>query len=363
MLIITWSNLDMALDLSELNIRIGLLFMIGMPGAILDEDTKAIVRDYNPSGVILFSRNIEDPLQLTRLCSDLQALSMKHHGIPLFLSIDQEGGRVARLKEPFTIFPGNEAIGRDSDPDGKARDFGETAAAEMKLVGLNMNLAPVLDVRRGDPEKHLVGRTFSDDHHVVASLGVTVIKTLQKNGIMAVAKHFPGLGAAGLDPHLHLPVIRSEKKDIEKIDLQPFKSAIGARAAGIMTSHALYPALDPEHPATLSALILNDILRKKMGYQGLIITDDLEMGAITEQKDVAQGALESFNAGADILLICKEQRHIQGSIDLIQKMILSDNKIGTRLDQSNARIMKVKRKYLKDMKMPSLEKVEKYFRR
>jgi beta-N-acetylhexosaminidase len=355
--------LNTALDLSDLNTWIGRLFMIGMPGTALDEDTEELISNYNPSGVILFSRNIEEPLQLTRLCSDLQTVAMKRHGTPLFLSIDQEGGRVARLKEPFTIFTGNEAIGKDTDPEGKAREFGETTAAEMKLVGLNMNLAPVLDVRRGEPEKHLVGRTFSEDYRVVASLGVTVIKTLQKNGIMAVAKHFPGLGAAGLDPHLHLPVINSEKKDIEEINLQPFKSAIKAKVAGIMTSHALYPALDPEHPATLSALILSDILRGEMGYQGLILTDDLEMGAITEQQDVAQGALASFNAGADILLICKEQRHIQSSIELIRKSILSDNKIGIRLDQSISRTMKFKKKYLKDMKVSSLKKVERYFQR
>jgi beta-N-acetylhexosaminidase len=347
---------------SEINTRIGQLFMIGMPGTIMDKDTEALIRDYNPAGIILFSRNVEDPLHLARLCSDLQSIAMKYHGIPLFISIDQEGGRVARLKEPFTIFPGNEAIGKDLDPEGKAREFGETAATEMKLVGLNMNLAPVLDVRSAEPEKHLVGRTFSEDHRVVAKLGVVVIRTLQKNGIMAVAKHFPGLGAANLDPHLHLPVIRSDKKYIEEINLHPFRYAIRARVAGVMTSHALYPSLDPEHPATLSSIILNDMLREKMGYRGLIITDDLEMGAITEQQDIAQGALQSFNAGADILLICKDQDYVRASINLLQKQILSDSAMAERMEQSIARIMKAKKKYIKKMKMPSLKKVEKYFR-
>jgi beta-N-acetylhexosaminidase len=354
--------LNTTLSPHEISAGVGRLFMAGMPGTVLDQDTKDLIRDYNPCGIILFSRNIEDPLQLTRLCIDLQTAAMKHHSTPLFISIDQEGGRVARLKEPFTIFPGNEAIGKDANPEAKAREFGEIAAAEMKLVGLNMNLAPVLDVRSAEPEKHLVGRTFSEDHKIVSKLGAVAIRTLQKNGIMAVAKHFPGLGAADLDPHLHLPVIRSEKKYIETINLHPFRSAIKARAAGIMTSHALYPSLDPGHPATLSKSILNDMLREEMGYQGLIITDDLEMGAITEKQDAAHGALESFNAGADILLICKDQSHVRAGVDLMRKNILSGDAMTDRMDRSIMRIMKAKKKYLQKVDLPSLKKVEKYFR-
>jgi len=336
--------------------------MAGMPGAILDKDTEFLIRNYNPAGIILFSRNIEDPVQLSKLCRDLQSAAMKYHGIPLFIAVDQEGGRVARLKEPFKIFPGNEAMGRDENPMENAKEFGYITAKEMKLVGLNMNFAPVMDVRKGDAEKHLIGRTFSDDHKIVARLGGIVIKTLQENGVMAVAKHFPGLGQAGIDPHFHLPVIKSDKKEMEKVNLPPFKSAIKAKVAGIMSSHALYPALDPENPATLSPVILNNLLREKMGFKGLIITDDLEMGAITGKYGVDQGALDSFKAGADILLICKEQKNILDAIELIEKKILSKEIQEERLDQSIARIMKTKMKYLKGMSKISLKKVEKYFK-
>jgi beta-N-acetylhexosaminidase len=335
--------------------------MIGMPGTVLDKDTESLIREYNPCGIILFSRNIEGPLQLARLCRDIQAAAMKYHGMPLFISIDQEGGRVARLKKPFTVFPGNEAIGNDKNPVKIAKDFGRITAVEMKLVGLNMNLAPVMDVRKGETEKHLSGRTFSEDHKTVAILGSTVIKTLQENGIMAVAKHFPGLGLAGMDPHFHLPVIKSEKKDIEKYNLPPFKSAVRAKVSGIMTSHALYPSLDPENPATLSSVILNGLLREKMGFRGLIITDDLEMGAITGRHNVAQGALNSFLAGADILLVCKEQQYLLDGIDLMRKKILSGEVREERLDQSVSRILKMKKKYLKGIKKIPLKKVETYF--
>ncbi|MBN1626890.1 MAG: glycoside hydrolase family 3 protein, partial [Deltaproteobacteria bacterium] len=311
-------TLNTTLELSELNRTSGRIFMTGMPGTILDEDTEAIIRDYSPAGVILFSRNIEDPLQLAGLCRDLQAAAMKYHGVPLFISVDQEGGMVARLKSPFTIFPGNEVMGNDENPLGRAEEFGRITAYEMKMVGLNMDLAPVLDVRKGATEKHLIGRTFSDNHRLTAKMGAVVIKTLQAKGIMAVAKHFPGLGRAGKDPHFHLPVIKSDRIYIDKINLTPFRSAVRAGVSGIMTSHALYPSLDPENPATLSPVILGDLLRGKMRFRGLIITDDLEMGAITGQHDVAQGALNSFQAGADILLICKDQKKLLDSICLIR---------------------------------------------
>ncbi len=335
--------------------------MTGLPGTTLDEDTEALIRNYNPAGVILFSRNIENPLQLAILCRTLQKTAMKYHGMPLFISIDQEGGRVARLKAPFTVFPGNEAMGMDDNPLRRAKEFGHTTATEMKLVGLNMNLAPVLDVRKGKTEQHLNGRTFSDDHRTVATLGSAVIRELQNNGVMAVAKHFPGLGQADIDPHFHLPVIKSEKKEIEKISLPPFKSAIRARVSGIMTSHALYPSLDPENPATLSPFILSRLLRDKMGFKGLIITDDLEMGAITVRHNVAQGALNSFLAGADILLVCKEQKNLLDGLALLCKNIISGYIREDRLDQSISRIIKMKKKYLKGPQKIYLKKVEKYF--
>lgn len=159
------------LDLSELNQKLGQLFIAGMPSKRLDEGTEILIRDYNLGGIILFSRNIEDPVQLARLCRDIQKTAVKYHCDPLFLAVDQEGGRVARLRKPFTVFPGNEAIGMDERPVSKAIEFGTVTAMEMKMVGLNVNLAPVVDVCRGKPGKHLRGRIFSDDHETVALLG------------------------------------------------------------------------------------------------------------------------------------------------------------------------------------------------
>ena len=354
--------MNTTLELSELDSKIGQLFMAGIPGKTLDNGTEALIRDYNLGGVILFSRNIEEPEQVARLCQDLQDAAMKHQSVPLFLAVDQEGGRVARLREPFTLFPGNEAIGKDDNPLDRAKEFGLTTAKEMKLVGLNMDMAPVMDVQRGETEKHLVGRPFGKDPEKVGELGGAVIESLQDNGIMAVAKHFPGLGRAPLDPHLELPRIEVDMEEMESVNLPPFGSAVKRKVSSIMTSHAIYPALDPERPATLSPNVLENLLREKMSFEGLIITDDLEMGAIAKQWGVADGAAASFEAGADILLICKEQNNIQESIKLIRSKLLKGNIPLKRLHESNGRIRKAKDKFLRPFAKLSLSRVREYFK-
>jgi len=336
--------------------------MAGMPGLELDEGTEALIRDHHLGGIILFSRNIEDPIQLTRLCRDIQGASMRAHDAPLFLAVDQEGGRVARLREPFTLFPGNSAMGKDPDPLDRAREFGLVTAHEMKMVGLNMNLAPVVDVQKGEPEKHLAGRTFGEDPEIVALLGRTVVRSLQENGVMAVAKHFPGLGRARIDPHFNLPKIEVGTKEMETSNLPPFEAAIDEGVSAVMTSHAIYPALDSDRPATLSPAILTRLLRHKMGFNGLIITDDLEMGAVSKHWTVAEGASGAFEAGADILLICKDQKNILEGIRLIRKKVLRGNIPFQKLQESNERIMKVKAKFLDQQERISLDRVKEYFK-
>jgi beta-N-acetylhexosaminidase len=351
------------LNRSDAEREIGQLFMVGMPGPHLDKETDILIRERHLGGIILFSRNIEDPLQLAALCRDLQAAALKRQDFPLFLAVDQEGGRVARLKEPFRSFPGNAAIGMDEEPVKRAIEFATVTSKEMKVVGLNMNFAPVVDVQRGEIEKHLAGRSFGEDPEVVAFLGRTVVKHLQKNGIMAVAKHFPGLGRAEVDPHFHLPKINIDLEEMKRINFPPFAAAIEEGVCGIMTSHAIYPVLDPERPATLSPMVLTEVLRESMGFRGLTITDDLEMGAIATDWSVADGALKSFQAGADILLICKDQIHARESLDLMRQA-LSEGTISTkRVAQSLERIRKMKARFLGHQEEISLASVKAYFRR
>lgn len=351
------------LELSELDANIGQLFMAGMPGTDLDSDTEALIRDRNIGGIIFFARNIEDPLQLVRLSRDLQKKAMESQGRPLFLAVDQEGGRVARLKEPFTLFPGNEAIGRDARAEERAEEFGRTTAAEMRLVGLNMDLAPVVDVPRGEPEKHLRGRTFGQDPEQVARLGRTVLRALQDNGVMAVAKHFPGLGRADLDPHFQLPRIEADPEEMEAVNLRPFRAAVAAGVAGIMTSHALYPRLDPERPATLSRAILTGLLRDSLGFEGLILTDDLEMGAVAEVWGVAGAAAEAFAAGADVLLVCEDQAGVHEGVERIRSRLLRGEIPQQRLVRAHERIKAAKARYLAHPRRVALRAVRDYFKR
>ena len=347
--------------MSELDTRIGRVFMAGMPGPYLDTDTAALIRDYCIGGIILFKRNILTPVQLAELCKNLQETAMEYHGIPLLLAVDQEGGRVARLRDPFTEFPGNEAIGASPRPEEEARRFAEVTSREMALVGLTMNMAPVVDVRRGAADAHLTGRTFGEGPRMVGNLGRVVIETLQEHGIMATAKHFPGLGRATTDPHHHLPTIEVDLRELDTVNLPPFHEAIRAGVSAVMTSHAVYPALDPALPATLSRSILTDLLRERMGFAGLIVTDDLEMGAVKKTWGVAEAAGASFDAGADILLICEHQNLVVDAIGLMRKRVLGGDLGFHRLQQSVERVAEAKRRFLGRPPKVSLQKVTRHF--
>ncbi|HUT71763.1 MAG TPA: beta-N-acetylhexosaminidase [Desulfatiglandales bacterium] len=349
------------LDVTELTQNIGRLFVTGLAGPEVDADTVNLIRRYHLGGIIIFSRNVREPLQLARLCRDLQKVSMENSGFPLLLAIDQEGGRVARLKPPFAQFPGNEAIGNSPNPEKSAFHYASITAKEMTLVGLNMNLAPVLDVTQPDMDSHLLGRTFSHDPSVVARLGEIVIKALQQGGVMAVAKHFPGLGRSNLDPHRDLPTVEAPLEEMDSIHLPPFAAAVTARVSAIMTSHAVYPALEPGVPATLSRNIISKLLREKMSFGGLIISDDLEMGAIAKEKELPEATAEAFKAGVDILLICSNQKLVIASIEGIRDKVLRGQIPEERLQDSLRRIQKYKKRFLYPYQEVSLTAVEEYF--
>ncbi|MCD6262374.1 MAG: beta-N-acetylhexosaminidase, partial [Deltaproteobacteria bacterium] len=342
------SQMNLSFDPNRLTAHIGQLFMIGIPGPEIDPGTEEMIKKWGVGGVILFKRNIKNPAQVASLCNSLQQMSIRYHDMPLFLAVDQEGGRVARLKRPFTEFDGQTAIGSSDDPAKEALEFARITAYEMGMVGLNMDMTPVLDVPRGTPEEHLKGRTFSEDPEQVAFLGKIIIQELQRNGVMAVGKHFPGLGGAEHDPHKNLPRICLSKKEMTTVDIPPFKTAITAKVAGIMGSHALYPSLDPKRPATLSYNIMTNLLRNELQFQGLVITDDLEMGAISKGCGVVKGAVDAFQAGADILLICEKQRHVISSMERLKTMLLTGEITIRRFRESLDRIVHAKARFLKN---------------
>jgi len=230
-------------------------------------------------------------------------------------------------------------------------------ARELKLVGLNLNLAPVLDVRRNDDPTKNFWRSFSPDPHRVATLGIALIRGLQLNGIMACGKHFPGLGNAMVDPHHELPTVAG---DLEA-GLIPFRGAIAQNVAAIMMSHAVYPAMDPRLQASLSPAVIQDLLRKNLGYRGVVITDDLEMGAVANTYSLPECAISCFHAGADVLLICSKLESVPECFEAVCKIVNDDREQIQRLHESTERISRLKKHYLYPYTKPDYSEIENYF--
>jgi beta-N-acetylhexosaminidase len=279
----------------------GQLLMVGIPGLRLDAVARELVRDLKVGGIILFGRNIEAPEQVWELTRDLQGQALAAGGRPLLISVDQEGGRVQRLKAPFTLIPTARELGSAFTP-AQVEDLSRRVARELALVGINLNLAPVLDVARS-PQCPMGDRSYSPDPHQVAEYAVAAIRGYAAGGVLPAAKHFPGLGDTVADSHEVMPVAQSDDPD-RIVDLLPFRQAVAAGVPMIMTAHLLVPRWDAKRPATLSPVALKQWLRRNLGFEGVIITDDLEMGGITTQLPAAQGAREALAAGADLLLIC-----------------------------------------------------------
>jgi len=278
----------------------GQLLMVGIPGPRVDGVARELVRDLRVGGVILFARNIESPEQVWELTRDLQQEALAATGRPLLLAVDQEGGRVQRLKAPFTLIPAARDLGAERTP-GEVERLARQVARELALVGLNVNLAPVLDVARS-PACPQWDRAYSSDPETAAIYAVAAIRGYLSGGIIPVAKHFPGLGDTLVDSHEILPLAQSGDPQRE-VDLLPFRRAVAAGVPMVMTAHLAVPEWEAR-PATLSPVALQEWLRRRLGFDGVIITDDLEMGAIATKLPAPQGAKEALAAGADLLLIC-----------------------------------------------------------
>jgi beta-N-acetylhexosaminidase len=320
----------------------GQRLMVGFEGTELNKDLMFLIDILKVGGIILFAENLSNVEQIKQLCFSVQDYTRSCGQPPLFIAIDQEGGQVSRLGEPFTRFPGNPNMKSTKD----AVRFAGVTAAELKEVGINMNLAPVLDVVPEGVDSVMSDRVFGHDPIRVSELGVTVIEHLQERKIMSVAKHFPGIGRTILDSHIDMPALNIEAKAMESTDLVPFEAAIKHDVSGIMVSHILYKKIDPEWPASLSTKITGDILRKRMGFEGIIITDDLDMGAIKKHYDIKIVVQQIILADVDIALICHKGPDIENAFVEILKALGNSQSQKAKGVKSVKRIMKLKRKYL-----------------
>jgi beta-N-acetylhexosaminidase len=318
----------------------GQRLMLGFDGTRFDDDLRDLIARFRPGGLILFKRNVEDPDRLRALCADAQAFARSLGLPPLLFSIDQEGGAVARLGPPFTVFPGNPAMADEAD----AERFGRISAAELLDVGIGMNLAPVMDVVLPGEPSVMESRVFAGGPDRVARMGCRVVRALQENGVLAVAKHFPGIGRTVLDSHEDLPRMSESRAEIERVELPPFRAAVREGVAGIMLSHILYPALDPEWPAGLSVAIARDLLRGEMGYDGLVLTDDLDMGAIRRHFSIAEAIPRILAAEVDLILVCRPGPAQEQARDEIRRHIRADPDLRAAARRSAERILRAKRR-------------------
>ncbi|MDP2342113.1 MAG: beta-N-acetylhexosaminidase [Deltaproteobacteria bacterium] len=332
---------------------LGQLFVVGFDGSDVPHSAQDLIVDGGVGGVILFKRNIEGGEQVTALNTRLFELGQKA-GTPLIVSVDQEGGRVARLRGIATDVPAMRVVGKaaESDPELPYR-LGAMMARELVALGFHWDFAPVVDVDT-NPLNPVIGeRSFSRDAAGVGAIAARFIAGMQGQGIAACAKHFPGHGDTDVDSHLALPRLPHSLQRLREVELVPFVQAAKAGVASVMTAHVMFPALDADEPATLSAVILEQLLRQEIGYDGVVVSDDLEMNAVAERYPVEQLVEKGLNAGCDLFLICHDNAKAARAIEHAHRLVESGKVSRARAEQALARVAALKSKYVGAPAAPS----------
>lgn len=325
--------------------KVGQLLMCGFHGQHADEQVTRLIRDYHVGGVIYFRRNVESVDQLTRLSAELQDMAAEAGALPLMISVDQEGGMVARIdQEGMTQVPGNMALGATGNPE-YTLECARILGCELKNIGIDMNLAPVVDVNN-NPLNPVIGvRSYGEHAESVAAHGVAAITGYQSQGIATTAKHFPGHGDTAVDSHLGMVTVPHDRNRLEQMELLPFRKAIEAGVDAIMTAHVMFPSIEPEPiPATLSYKVLTGLLREEMGFEGIIITDCLEMHAISKPYGVAEAAVRAVEAGADLILVSHTLQDQVAALEAIVEAVRTGRISEEVIHQAVERIMTWKKK-------------------
>jgi beta-N-acetylhexosaminidase len=294
------------------------------------------------SSVILFSRNVQHPSQVRNLCADLKTRAAR----PLMIGIDQEGGRVRRLREGFTEIPSMRAVGKANDPQ-LAREIGGVLARELRAVNIDLDFAPTLDVDTNPNNPVIADRSLGASPQLVATLGCALIEGLQTNGVAACGKHFPGHGDTNIDSHKDLPRMKHDMERLNRIELLPFEAAVKCGVAMIMTAHVIFEPIDPKYPSTMSHAVMQGILRDRMGFGGVIVSDDLEMKAIASYFKTEEVIIRCVNAGVDLLMICHNHKLQHQAIDLLTQAVSRGDVPLARLEESNRRLDALMSQYVR----------------
>jgi beta-N-acetylhexosaminidase len=322
--------------------QVGQLLIAGFDGGEVPIELRALAREFGLGGVILFARNVVEPGQVAELAYDAARLVTNQ---PVWVSVDQEGGRVARLKAPFTEWPPMAALGRSGDA-ALAERFARAMALELKAVGITLDYAPVLDVHTNPTNPVIGDRALAERADEVARLGSAIIRGLQQEGVAACGKHFPGHGDTSADSHLELPLVEQPPERLREVEFVPFRAAVEAGVATIMTAHVLVPSLDEEVPATLSKRIVS-LLRDELGYEGVILSDDLEMKAIANQYTVPAAAVRAVAAGCDGVLVCGTDHDTQAAaLEAIVHAVEQERVPLMRIDDALKRQQRAKERFL-----------------
>jgi beta-N-acetylhexosaminidase len=326
--------------------RVGQRFMVGFEGLTVSPDVKALIREFGVGNVVLFSRNVAAPEQVAELVRELQSVAREAgQERPLLVAVDQEGGRVARLKEPWTTWPSARAVGRVGSEE-TAQEVGAALAAEMRACGIRCDFAPCVDVDT-NPKNPVIGdRSFGDDPDLVGRLGAAVVRGLQENGVAACAKHFPGHGDTDLDSHLELPAVDHPRSRLDEIELRPFRKAIEAGVASVMTSHILVREIDDQLPATLSRPLIGGLLRRELSFTGAVVTDDLAMGAVAKHWTPGRLAVLAAQAGCDLLELCKGHDAQVESMEALIRAEESGEIVFQEAEAAEGRVRALKERFL-----------------
>jgi beta-N-acetylhexosaminidase len=322
---------------------IGQLLIGSFTGTSVPAEWKSLAREFDIGGAILFSRNVEAPEQVAELAADIEGLG---RALPTWVSVDQEGGRVARLKEPFTRWPPMATLGR-AGSEQLAERFARALARELAAVGITLDYAPVLDIHT-NPKNPVIGdRALAERADEVSRLGRVIVRTLQDEGVAACGKHFPGHGDTNQDSHHELPLVEHPPDRLRAVEFAPFRAAIAERVQFIMTAHVHVPSLDADRIATLSPIIVDGILRRELGFEGVILSDDLEMKAVSEQITVPLATVQAVNAGCDGVLICSGDVDVQAAtLEALVKAVETGEIRAARLDDAFTRQRAAKERFL-----------------
>src|SRR5438034_3900485 len=341
-------RMDTYTDGMSLEEQIGQVLMVGFWGNTPSQEIIDLIQHYHAGSIILLSRNVRAAQQVLELTRSLQMIAKQAgHPYPLLIAIDQENGIVQRLGEAATIFPGNMALGA-IDSEEIAYKVALATGQELKALGINMNLAPVVDVNNNSANPVIGVRSFGEDPQQVARLGAAMVKGYRAAGILSCLKHFPGHGDTTTDSHLALPVIPYTLQRLEALELVPFWSGIEARAEGVMIAHIAFPTLMEQNtlPATLSSTIVQELLRKQLDFKGIILSDCMEMEAISETFGTERGVVMALQAGIDLVLVSHEYKYQRASIEAIQAAIQSHELTTQPVRQAAERVLKLKAGYL-----------------